>query len=81
MARFLDEETEREYLDVSSTSESQEAQAGATGGMGLPNPPHQPPLEVSSIANGKWRAGGSAHYDDDSCCWFPFPGPHRQVDR
>ncbi len=49
MARFLDEEEHREYIDITSTSEDQDApQAGAVGGSGLPTPPHQPPMEVST---------------------------------
>ncbi len=48
MARFLDEETEREFIDISSTSEGQEegAAGGATAAANLPAPPHQAPVAV-----------------------------------
>lgn len=56
MARFLDEEAEREYIDVSSTSEDQGVVGGAVGGTpgegSLPSPPHQPAVEVSLMADG-----------------------------
>ncbi len=49
MARFLDEEEQLEYLDITSTTdEAQAPQAGTVGGGPLPSPPHQPPLEVST---------------------------------
>ncbi len=50
MARYLDEEAEREFIDVSSTSDGQGAVGGAVGGApgegSLPSPPHQPAVEV-----------------------------------
>ncbi len=48
MARFIDKETEQEFIDISSTSEGQEegATGGATAAANLPAPPHQAPVEV-----------------------------------
>ncbi len=48
MAQFVDEEMEREFIDISSTSEGQEegATGGATAAANLPAPPHQAPVEV-----------------------------------
>ncbi len=48
MARYLDEEAEKEFIDISSTSDSQEQGAigGAPGGGNLPVLPHQPAVEV-----------------------------------
>ncbi len=49
MARYLDEEAEKEFIDISSTSDSHEQGAAgrAPGGGALPAPPHQPAVEVS----------------------------------
>ncbi len=50
MARFLDEEEEREFLDITSTTdEAQAPQAGAVSGAALPSPPHQLPQEVGTM--------------------------------
>ncbi len=50
MACFLDEEEHREYIDVTSMSKDQDGpQAGAMGSGGLPTPPHQPPMEVTTM--------------------------------
>ncbi len=48
MACYLDKEAEKEFIDISSTSDSQEqgATGGAPGGGNLPAPPHQPAVEV-----------------------------------
>ena len=48
MAHYLDEETEKEFIDISSTSDSQEqgATGGAPSGGALPALPHQPTVEV-----------------------------------
>ncbi len=51
MARYLDEEAEKEFIDISSTSDGQEqgATGGAPGGGNLPVPPHQPAVEVRMV--------------------------------
>ncbi len=51
MARFLDEETECEFIDISSTSEGQEEgmTGGATVAANLPVPPHQAPIAVRHV--------------------------------
>ncbi len=57
MACFVDEETEHEFIDVSSTSEGQEegAAGGATAAANLLAPPHQAPIEVRLSAGGSGK--------------------------
>ncbi len=51
MACYLDKEAEKEFINISSTSDSLEqgATGGATGEGNLPAPPHQPAVEVRMV--------------------------------
>ncbi len=72
MACFIDEESERNFIDVSSTSEGQEE--GATGGpmatANLPAPPHQAPIEVRQplvVFENQLGVTVTIHSSDTSC--------------
>ncbi len=73
MAWFLDQEEEWEFIDISSTSDSQQgSQARAVGGAGLPSPPHQPPIEVSATISKHGTLVALSSLEVDTNNKFPF---------